>query len=718
MPSPPPPPQPVPARPQTRSSNQNLGPPQQQPIASVKMGSSPLSSSSYAPMTGISFTNGGGFSFDKRRDNASGGGGSINKWATGGAAPGSYGARFYGDALTTPLPSPFSTSITMGESSSFFATSSNAFHLPHPSLSSSYQRRSYAAAARGAGSSNAGNLSSSFASMSFQPMSLGNSYSKSHVHSLMASQRTDAELTKAYECCGQVHEGLHQLLEHVEDAHPFADADNIGLNMGLNIAHVGHSGFSPITHAMDLDLEGVDSGIKSLDDRDTASASGSTSSLSPNPVPNYPLPPTASKPSTPPALMSPDPIAPLTISDVLKSPPDGEVAITTAALTASTSSSPPDALQTPSTSAHPSPVFAQPKINPARPGFLGSTSTAPRPAAQQRRFDRAFNEVVAGTSPNTQAKPAPIAVAPNVLFSSTINGFGNISATLQNAQKTDAKTEVPKSDDGPGSEVTAQPVVNGGPPPPGMGAEPPLPAPSLFSMHKPWRCPNPGCNKAYRQSNGLRYHQQKGQCDFAQQDAGDLGLSLEEAEERSRPFVCAVGAGCKKRYRQMNGLKYHYLNSGEHGQYGLRMLQNGTHPQPQAVPSAKKLTPNNTGNGTPTASQTDLKATPGTKTSTSTLTPTPRAAPYAVPNKAVPPISPSPMRTVNAGPGAVPKMGIFPTKPAIPSALALSGKASLATPAKDIPNAKAQLPSQRGKDAVLFSAVGTDPMGVNPSLEL
>ena len=39
----------------------------------------------------------------------------------------------------------------------------------------------------------------------------------------------------------------------------------------------------------------------------------------------------------------------------------------------------------------------------------------------------------------------------------------------------------------------------------------------------------------------------------------DLGLSIEEAEERNRPFVCAVGAGCTKRYRQMNGLKAGHL---------------------------------------------------------------------------------------------------------------------------------------------------------------
>ena len=44
-------------------------------------------------------------------------------------------------------------------------------------------------------------------------------------------------------------------------------------------------------------------------------------------------------------------------------------------------------------------------------------------------------------------------------------------------------------------------------------------------------------------------------CYFVIHEAVDLGLSIEEAEERNRPYVCAVGAGCKKRYRQMNGLK-------------------------------------------------------------------------------------------------------------------------------------------------------------------
>jgi transcription factor SFP1 len=52
-------------------------------------------------------------------------------------------------------------------------------------------------------------------------------------------------------------------------------------------------------------------------------------------------------------------------------------------------------------------------------------------------------------------------------------------------------------------------------------------------------------------------------CDFVIHEAVDLGLSIEEAEERNRPYVCAVGAGCKKRYRQMNGLKVCWLSSNQ-----------------------------------------------------------------------------------------------------------------------------------------------------------
>lgn len=38
----------------------------------------------------------------------------------------------------------------------------------------------------------------------------------------------------------------------------------------------------------------------------------------------------------------------------------------------------------------------------------------------------------------------------------------------------------------------------------------------------------------------------------------------------------------------MNGLRYHYQHSGAHGQIGLQMLTNGTHPPPAYPPGHKR----------------------------------------------------------------------------------------------------------------------------------
>lgn len=221
-----------------------------------------------------------------------------------------------------------STSITMEPSS--FAASASAFGLPPSAMSSSFQRRSYAAAV--AGRENLNTLSTSLASMAFQPMSFGTSYSKSKVTNLMASQ-SDAELTKGYQCCEQTHEGLHALLEHVEDAHPFSDPDM-----------PNDTGFSPMTHAMDLEFEELDTGLSMIDERVPSGTGSTRSSLSPGVVPNYPLPPStsasSSKPPTPneqPCFLMPS----LQISDVLTSPHDAESSMN-AANPLSASSSPPE----------------------------------------------------------------------------------------------------------------------------------------------------------------------------------------------------------------------------------------------------------------------------------------------------------------------------------------------------------------------------------------
>jgi len=56
----------------------------------------------------------------------------------------------------------------------------------------------------------------------------------------------------------------------------------------------------------------------------------------------------------------------------------------------------------------------------------------------------------------------------------------------------------------------------------------------------------------------------------------DLREVEKEAEKRLRPFVCAIG-DCQRRYKNMNGLRYHYQHTGEHGAQGFCLLANGQH---------------------------------------------------------------------------------------------------------------------------------------------
>ncbi|KAF8630574.1 hypothetical protein AX17_005386 [Amanita inopinata Kibby_2008] len=165
------------------------------------------------------------------------------------------------------------------------------------------------------------------------------------------------------------------------------------------------------------------------------------------------------------------------------------------------------------------------------------------------------------------------------------------------------------------------------------------PASSLL-LSKPFRCPKPNCNKSYKQANGLKYHMTHGSCNFAppkdlehvkdllerkrrdrerereklgdatgdsssgalgrSMSAGNIGDSYDgdgldslssmmsnitetelreverEAEKRMKPFACGVG-DCQRRYKNMNGLRYHYQHSGDHGAVGLALLASGQH---------------------------------------------------------------------------------------------------------------------------------------------
>jgi hypothetical protein len=135
---------------------------------------------------------------------------------------------------------------------------------------------------------------------------------------------------------------------------------------------------------------------------------------------------------------------------------------------------------------------------------------------------------------------------------------------------------------------------------------------SSLLLSKPFKCPKPHCSKSYKQANGLKYHITHGSCSFApakevaevnavlaqrgraalpegmsasELDAGlgALGVSEREvreiereAEKRLKPFACGI-ADCTRRYKNMNGLRYHYQHSGDHGAIGLALLASGQH---------------------------------------------------------------------------------------------------------------------------------------------
>ncbi|GJN91862.1 hypothetical protein Rhopal_004887-T1 [Rhodotorula paludigena] len=98
---------------------------------------------------------------------------------------------------------------------------------------------------------------------------------------------------------------------------------------------------------------------------------------------------------------------------------------------------------------------------------------------------------------------------------------------------------------------------------------------------KPFKCTVPGCDKSYKQQNGLKYHRLHGHC-----GANAVKDGLDPRNE-GKPYVCHV-ASCGKRYKNMNGLRYHYQHSGAHGALGLQMLSQNCHPPPQFPPGHKR----------------------------------------------------------------------------------------------------------------------------------
>ena len=86
---------------------------------------------------------------------------------------------------------------------------------------------------------------------------------------------------------------------------------------------------------------------------------------------------------------------------------------------------------------------------------------------------------------------------------------------------------------------------------------------------KPFKCPVIGCEKAYKNQNGLKYHKQHGHQNQQLKENPDGSFSIVDPAtsipypgtigmEKEKPYRCEV---CGKRYKNLNGLKYHRQHS-------------------------------------------------------------------------------------------------------------------------------------------------------------
>ncbi|KAL8657287.1 MAG: hypothetical protein Q9226_002075 [Calogaya cf. arnoldii] len=82
---------------------------------------------------------------------------------------------------------------------------------------------------------------------------------------------------------------------------------------------------------------------------------------------------------------------------------------------------------------------------------------------------------------------------------------------------------------------------------------------------KPFHCPVIGCEKAYKNLNGLKYHKNHGHNTQVLHDNGDGTWAIVDPEtsapypgtlgmQKHKPYQCDT---CGKRYKNLNGLKYH-----------------------------------------------------------------------------------------------------------------------------------------------------------------
>jgi transcription factor SFP1 len=313
---------------------------------------------------------------------------------------------------------------------------------------------------------------------------------------------------------------------------------------------------------MELSMEIEAENDVEMDDFDEAPSSSSsdttTTSAQTSPVPTHSIP----------GLLATNALKQLALEDVIK--PSTTAKAEESAFESCFVSSPPQASGLTSSSSSSSGSSSRDPYNLTRKAFPGgrfSAGSSPNHASSAFAIRSAFGPSVRKDDKADSGSVNPLtAVPPNVLFMSNSSSAGQAAQPVVTAAES-TSTATATAANTSSSSAAPSPSGSGGGDQSGSGSGGEgngnrnnmpngEPQPSLFATHRPFRCPQPGCQKSYKQSNGLKYHMSKGQCNFEVRDAVEWGgLTQEEAEEKSRPFVCAAGEGCNKRYRQMNGLK-------------------------------------------------------------------------------------------------------------------------------------------------------------------
>lgn len=111
------------------------------------------------------------------------------------------------------------------------------------------------------------------------------------------------------------------------------------------------------------------------------------------------------------------------------------------------------------------------------------------------------------------------------------------------------------------------------------------PGANLVVVDKPYKCPITGCDKAYKNQNGLKYHKMHGNCaasPLAYTAAQNSGKPVSYMVPDHKPYSCNL---CTKRYKNLNGLKYHAAHSHQHVTTDsvLKVFQEASNTQAQAL---------------------------------------------------------------------------------------------------------------------------------------